>query len=601
MNILVSWLPNLTTYWDKFLENCLATFEMFFISGIFSFIFGLLFGVLLTVFKKGGIASNKIVYGILSVIINIFRAIPFVILLIFLIPFTRAIVGTSIGVKGAIIPLVFGCVPFFSRQVESALENVSPGKIEAARSMGSSTIGIIFRVYLHESVPELIRVTTITAISLIGLTTMAGAVGAGGLGDFAINYGQGLNHYDIIFACIIVLLVFTCIVQFIGSYLAKKTTNRELFRFKTNDKKTNKVYTITSGVGFGLALILCIIVSVTISIGTQTNGKKEVKIGVCGATNDQWKAVQYVLDKQGANIDIDLVEFAAYDLPNQALDNGEIDLNSFQHNAYLENEIKNKLYNITAIGDTFLAPLTIYSKKYETLEDLKTTAKLNGTNQVLNDALKIAVPNDATNQGRAIKLLEQAGLIEVNPDAKYTPETRDITKYIYNIEVIAQAANTLPSTLDDYAAATINDTYANPAGLKREEDGIFIENKGDADNPYVNIIVSRENEKDNEVYKQIVEAFQTQIVANFIYIEFDYSNIPAFDCTAFAELDENSQKEAKELHYYIKNNVSLIERTNTTTIILFDILIVLVAIVGVGVTLYIYEKKHETETKEIEE
>ena len=152
------------------------------------------------------------------------------ILLVFLIPFTRSIVGTAIGVKGAIIPLIFGTVPFFSRQVETALENVDPGKAEAARSMGSGTFGLIFRVYLHESVPELIRVTTITAISLVGLTTMAGAVGAGGLGDFAINYGQGLNHQDIIYACIVVLLLFICLLQFLGSFLAKKTTNRELFR-----------------------------------------------------------------------------------------------------------------------------------------------------------------------------------------------------------------------------------------------------------------------------------------------------------------------------------------------------------------------------------
>ena len=96
--------------------------------------------------------------------------------------------------------------------------------------MGSGTFGLIFRVYLHESVPELIRVTTITAISLVGLTTMAGAVGAGGLGDFAINYGQGLNHQDIIYACIVVLLLFICLVQFFGSFLARKTTNRELFK-----------------------------------------------------------------------------------------------------------------------------------------------------------------------------------------------------------------------------------------------------------------------------------------------------------------------------------------------------------------------------------
>ena len=221
MEFFEQWCPNLYAYWYRFLDNCLATFQMFLISGSISFVFGMFFGVLLVVFKKDGIRENKVLYTVISIIINVFRSIPFIVLLVFLIPFTRAVVGTAIGVKGAVIPLIFGTVPFFSRQVESALENVNPG---------SSTAGLIFRVYLHESVPELIRAATITAISLVGLTTMAGAVGAGGLGDFAINYGQGLNHADIIYACIIVLLLFICFLQFTGSFFAKKTTNRGLFK-----------------------------------------------------------------------------------------------------------------------------------------------------------------------------------------------------------------------------------------------------------------------------------------------------------------------------------------------------------------------------------
>lgn len=237
MEFMEKYLPNLFSYWYKFWDNCLSTFKMFVIAGIFSFVFGLILGIMLLVFKKGGIKENKIIFFIISSLVNLFRSIPFVILLVFLIPFTRALVGSAIGVKGAIIPLIFGTVPFYSRQVESALENVNPGKIEAARSMGSGSWGIIFRVYLHESVPELIRVTTITAISLVGLTTMAGAVGAGGLGDFAINYGQGLNHQDIIYACIIVLLLFICLLQFTGSFFAERTTNKELFK---NKNKINK-------------------------------------------------------------------------------------------------------------------------------------------------------------------------------------------------------------------------------------------------------------------------------------------------------------------------------------------------------------------------
>lgn len=227
-DLIIKIAPNLWAYRARFAQSCRETALLFIIPGIISFVIGLLFGVVLTVTKKDGIKPNRVVFRIIDTFINVFRAIPFVILLIFLIPFTRAIVHTAIGVKGAIIPLVFGTVPFFSRQVETALANVAPGKIEAARSMGSSTIGIVFRVYLHEAVPELVRVTTITAISLIGLTTMAGAVGAGGIGSFAINYGQGQHHQDIVNVCVVVLLITVCIIQAIGSFLAKKTTNRTL-------------------------------------------------------------------------------------------------------------------------------------------------------------------------------------------------------------------------------------------------------------------------------------------------------------------------------------------------------------------------------------
>ncbi|MCQ2582790.1 MAG: ABC transporter permease [Treponema sp.] len=230
--IFEKYLPNLYDYWEKYLKNCVSTLQMFLIAGVIAFAIGLIFGIILVVTKPDGIKPKKGLYSVLTAFVNIFRSVPFVIMIVFLIPFTRFVVGTAIGVKGAIIPLIFGCVPFYARQVESALSSVNPGKIEAARSMGSGTLELIFRVYLHESVPELIRASTITAISLVGLTTTGGAVGAGGLGDFAINYGQGLNHSDIIWACLLILVAFISLLQFTGSFFAKKTTNRELFKKK---------------------------------------------------------------------------------------------------------------------------------------------------------------------------------------------------------------------------------------------------------------------------------------------------------------------------------------------------------------------------------
>ena len=224
MEWLESLMPNVVIYWHEFMQSCSATAQMFLIGGSISLIIGFFFGVLLIITRAGGISENRSVYGFVNFFINIFRSVPFIILLIFLIPFTRMVMGTAIGVKGAIIPLCFGCVPFFTRQVETA------------RAMGSGTAGIVFRVYLHEAVPDLIRVITITAISLIGLTTMAGAVGAGGIGSFAINYGQNLHHQDIVNVCVLLLLILVSLMQTTGSTLARKTTNRSLFR-KRNGKE----------------------------------------------------------------------------------------------------------------------------------------------------------------------------------------------------------------------------------------------------------------------------------------------------------------------------------------------------------------------------
>ena len=228
--LLYKLIPNFMNSSDRFLESLSATFQMFFIAGAITLLLGGLFGILLVITRPDGIKPNKFIHSVLEIITNIFRSIPFIILLIFLIPFTRTLVGTSIGVKGAIVPLVFGAVPFFTRQVESALSAVDPGKVEAARAMGSGIPGIIFRVYLKEALPDLIRVITITAISIIGLTTAAGAVGAGGLGSFAINYGQNMHYSDIVNVCVILLLIIASVIPVIGNTLARKTTNKKLFQ-----------------------------------------------------------------------------------------------------------------------------------------------------------------------------------------------------------------------------------------------------------------------------------------------------------------------------------------------------------------------------------
>lgn len=223
--LLSRWLPNVINKLPEFKESIIETFIMVGWSGIVSFAIGLILGVVLTVTKPEGILKNTVIYHILDKIINFFRSIPFIILLAMVVPVTRKIMGTAIGVEGAIVPLIFGCVPFFSRQIETALADVNPGQIEAAQSMGLGNMDIIIRVYLKESVAGIARVTTITIINLIGLTAMAGAVGAGGLGDFAIRYGHQRNQPDVIYITVIILVLIVSIIQLTGNYIAKKSTH----------------------------------------------------------------------------------------------------------------------------------------------------------------------------------------------------------------------------------------------------------------------------------------------------------------------------------------------------------------------------------------
>ncbi len=216
-------MPNVMAKLPELWKCTGQTLSMMLYSGVISFVIGIILGVVLIVTKKGGILQNQILYGILDKVINIFRSIPFVILMAALLPFTRALVGTAIGTKGAMVPLVFGTVPFFTRQVETALAGLDRGLIEAAQAMGNSPFEIIFRVYLKESIPALTRGTTITAISLVGLTAMAGAVGGGGLGDFAIRYGHQRNQTDVTWVTVILMLVLVSILQGVGDLIIKKT------------------------------------------------------------------------------------------------------------------------------------------------------------------------------------------------------------------------------------------------------------------------------------------------------------------------------------------------------------------------------------------
>ena len=215
-------IPNVMRSTDRLLDSILATLQMTLWSGVVMFVCGLFLGVVLTVTREGGIMQRKALYQVLDKLINVCRSIPFVIFIAILLPVTKAIMGTKIGVRGVIVPLVAASVPFFARQVESALAHVEHGLIEAAESMGKSPVNIIFTVYLYESIPAIARGTTITLINLIGLTAMAGYVGAGGLGDYAITWGYNYGHYDIIWVTVLFVILIVSVIQLAGNFVAKR-------------------------------------------------------------------------------------------------------------------------------------------------------------------------------------------------------------------------------------------------------------------------------------------------------------------------------------------------------------------------------------------
>ena len=223
--LLNKWIPNVMERLPDFWQAIGDTLLMVVWSGVISFVLGLALGVVVTVTRPGGILENRVIYQPLDKLINFIRSIPFIILLTAVMPLSRLIMGTAIYVRGAIVPLVFGTVPFFTRQVESALAQVDKGLVEAALAMGSSPLEIVFRVYLRESVAAIARGTTITLISLIGLTAMAGVVGAGGLGDFAIRYGHDRNMTDVTYVTVLVVFLLVSLIQFIGGRIVKKNTH----------------------------------------------------------------------------------------------------------------------------------------------------------------------------------------------------------------------------------------------------------------------------------------------------------------------------------------------------------------------------------------
>jgi D-methionine transport system permease protein len=199
-----------------------ATLKMLAIAGVMSTILGFFFGVILVVTEKGGLYENIVINRILDFIVNMIRSFPFIILMISIIPFTRLIAGTSIGETAALVPLTVACTPFMARIFQNSFKEVDPALIEAAQSFGASKWQIVFKVMLKESVPSIISGLCLAIINLLGCTAMAGAIGAGGLGAVALQYGYQSFNLKIMYSIVVILIILVALIQYFGDWIYKK-------------------------------------------------------------------------------------------------------------------------------------------------------------------------------------------------------------------------------------------------------------------------------------------------------------------------------------------------------------------------------------------
>ncbi|MDR1872506.1 MAG: MetQ/NlpA family ABC transporter substrate-binding protein [Deltaproteobacteria bacterium] len=256
---------------------------------------------------------------------------------------------------------------------------------------------------------------------------------------------------------------------------------------------------------FLLALGLILFTSSTLTAQTT------VTVGTTsGADVEILEKAKEVALKDG--LEVKIIEFGDYRQVNEALVNKELDLNAFQHQPYLDDYNKENGTNLVSLGSTYISPLGFYSRKIKKLDELK-----NGDT--------VAIPNDPTNGGRALLLLQKAGAIKLKTGVGLTATPYDIVDNPKSLVILEVDAAQTPRTLEDVAAAAINNTFSIPAGLNPVKDSIYLES---VDSPYVNVIASRLEDKNNQVFLKFVKAYQSQEVADFIYDNYEYSTIPAF-------------------------------------------------------------------------
>lgn len=457
-------MPNLGLL--RLLQATWETIYMVSLSSLISFLFGGCLGLLLFATKKKHLCPNKWLNRYLEMLVNATRSLPFIVLLICVLPLTRLLVGSTIGTHAAIVPLTLAAVPFFARICDSVFTELPEELMETATAMGTTPWQFISKFLIPESASALIKGMSLTLIGLIGYSAMAGAVGGGGLGELAINYGYQRFDTLVMFETVIVLILLVQFVQWGSDLLAKKRALKRVM------------------IGGPFVFLACLLAQFFLTYGAQ---KDAIKVGVPAGWSEEVMAVAKQVALKQFKMHLDIVPFSDYVLPNAALAHKDIDVNIFQHAPYLATDIKANHYRLVPIAKTFIYPMGFYSKKIKSLSSL-TAGSI------------VAMPSDPSNQARSLLLLQKAGLITLRPHVGAMASLNDIIQNDKQLQFKLLDAAFLPRALPDADLVAITNDYVHSAGLNIK-DALL---KEGADSLYANIIVVREADKDKPVFQKLI-------------------------------------------------------------------------------------------------
>lgn len=473
-------------------EPTLQTLYMVGIAALLSGVGGLLLGVALVTTPPGRILQAPWLYRVLNVITNVGRSIPFIILLVAILPFTRWLIGTAIGTSAAIVPLVVGAIPYVARLVEAALLEVDYGVIEAVLTMGATPSQVIRTTYLPEAVPALVRAMTVVTITLVSYSAMAGAIGGGGLGDLAIRYGYQGFRADVMLATVVVLVLLIQVVQFVGDSTARH------FQHTTPSGGKNAATRRTAVIGV-TAVLLAGALGEFFFTHQSTRVGKPLRVGVNPVPHGEiLQAALPLLKRQG--LDVQIVSFNDYVQPNLALVSGDLDANYFQHVPFMENFNRARNAHVVSVGKVHIEPLGIYAGRTKALTALPQRAV-------------ITVPNDPANSGRALLLLQAAGLLHLRTGSAVGATVRDIFDNPKQVQIRLLEAAQLPRSLQDADIAVINMNYALAAKLDPTKDALLLE---DSASPYANVISTLPDHADDPRVCLLVKTLHSPEMQTFI-------------------------------------------------------------------------------------